>query len=288
MKKNYAALLLAVMLLLGGCAPDRWGGEAAQSAPVSLEEIPSYAGSPYVQINGNVPFFSQEEKERTDAFEIYSDLDALGRCGTAYANVCPALQPTEERGRIGQIRPSGWHTVKYNGYVEGNYLYNRCHLIAYQLTGENANEKNLITGTRYMNCDGQLPFEERVADHIEATGNHVLYRVTPLYEGEDLVASGVLMEAFSVEDHGALQFCVFCYNVQPGIVIDYATGDSRLADDGGADASQGYVLNLNTKKFHRPDCRSVAEIAQSNRLDRNCTREELLALGYEPCGNCRP
>ena len=191
---------------------------------------PEYDGSsPYAVINNNIPYFDDEILTNTEAFESYSDLDDLGRCGVAFANVCKELMPDEKRGEIGQIKPSGWHTVKYSGYVEGNYLYNRCHLIAYMLAGENANEKNLITGTRYMNVKGMLPFEESVDDYIgDNPQNHVLYRVTPVFTGDNLVADGVLMEAYSVEDSGeGVEFCVFCFNVQPGIIIDYATGDSK-------------------------------------------------------------
>lgn len=191
-------------------------------------EIPVYAGQPYTVIKDNVPDFTEEEKSCTDAFEYYGDLDTLGRCAVTFANVCPQTQPTEKRGTIGQVRPSGWHTVKYNDLIDGNYLYNRCHLIGYQLTGENANVSNLITGTRYLNVEGMLPFEDMVDDYVDKTGNHVLYRVTPIFKGDELVARGVRMEAWSVEDAGTgICFDVFCYNVQPGIVIDYATGDSQ-------------------------------------------------------------
>lgn len=191
-------------------------------------EIPVYAGQPYTVIKDNVPDFTEEEKSCTDAFEYYGDLDTLGRCTVTFANVCPQTQPTEKRGTIGQVRPSGWHTVKYNDLIDGNYLYNRCHLIGYQLTGENANVSNLITGTRYLNVEGMLPFEDMVDDYVDETGNHVLYRVTPIFKGDELVARGVRMEAWSVEDAGTgICFDVFCYNVQPGIVIDYATGDSQ-------------------------------------------------------------
>lgn len=191
-------------------------------------EIPVYAGQPYTVIKDNVPDFTEEEKSCTDAFEYYGDLDTLGRCTVTFANVCPQTQPTEKRGTIGQVRPSGWHTVKYNDLIDGNYLYNRCHLIGYQLTGENANVSNLITGTRYLNVEGMLPFEDMVDDYVDETGNHVLYRVTPIFKGNELVARGVRMEAWSVEDAGTgICFDAFCYNVQPGIVIDYATGDSQ-------------------------------------------------------------
>lgn len=190
------------------------------------DNLPSYSGEAYVYLNNNVPEFSEEEKT-LESFEKYSNLDILGRCGVAFANVSKDTMPTEERGSIGQVKPSGWHTIKYD-IVSGKYLYNRCHLIGYQLTGENANEKNLITCTRYMNATTMLDFESEVAAYIDETNNHVLYRVTPYFEGDNLVATGVQMEAYSVEDNGELQFNVFVYNVQPGIVIDYATGDSAL------------------------------------------------------------
>ncbi len=193
--------------------------------------IPAYSGQPYAVINNNVPYFDEEDKQ-TKYFESYSDLDSLGRCGVAYANVSRELMPTEERGEIGSIKPSGWHQAKYEGIVDSNppYLYNRCHLIAYCLTAENANEKNLITGTRYLNIKGMLPFEEQVARYLDTHDNHVLYRVTPIFEGNNLVASGVLIEAYSVEDEGVgICFCVYCYNVQPGVEIDYKTGESKVA-----------------------------------------------------------
>lgn len=189
------------------------------------EVIPEYSGNPYVELNGNVPYFTDEELSTT-AFELYSELDSLGRCGACYANICKEIMPTEERGSIGMVKPTGWHTVKYD-CITDRYLYNRCHLIGYQLAGENANEKNLITGTRYLNVDGMLPFENEVADYVDETDNHVLYRVTPVFSDDNLVASGVIVEAKSVEDKGAgVQFNVYCYNVQPGISIDYIDGQS--------------------------------------------------------------
>lgn len=189
------------------------------------ETIPEYSGNPYVELNGNVPYFTDEELSTT-AFELYSELDSLGRCGAGYANICKEIMPTEERGSIGMVKPTGWHTVKYD-CITDRYLYNRCHLIGYQLAGENANEKNLITGTRYLNVDGMLPFENEVADYVNDTDNHVLYRVTPVFSGDNLLASGVIIEAKSVEDNGAgVQFNVYCYNVQPGISIDYIEGQS--------------------------------------------------------------
>lgn len=199
-----------------------------QQIEISLEDIPEYSDEPYVVINGNEPNFSEDDFSTT-SFEKYSDLDELGRCQVAYANIGKDLMPTQERGSISEVKPSGWENKKYD-IVDGKYLYNRCHLIGFQLTGENANKKNLITGTRYLNVTGMLPFENQVADYVKETGNHVLYRVTPIFDGTNLVASGVLMEAESVEDKGEeICFCVYVYNVQPGIIIDYATGESKLA-----------------------------------------------------------
>ena len=189
-----------------------------------------YSGNPFVEVNGNVPYFGKEEYT-TESFEIYSELDSLGRCGVAYANIGKDLMPVEERGEIGMVKPAGWHTVKYPEVIEDVFLYNRCHLIGYQLSGENANVQNLITGTRYLNVEGMLPFENKVASYVRETGNHVLYRVTPIFEKDNLLAEGVLMEAYSVEDEGkGVAFCVFVYNVQPGIEIDYATGESKLCN----------------------------------------------------------
>lgn len=269
---------------------------------IDLSSIPAYSGRPYVEINGNEPMFSAEDKINTGAFEIYSNLDNLGRCGVAYANICKELMPTEKRGEIGQIRPSGWHTANYHELIDGNYLYNRCHLIGYQLAGENANEKNLITGTRYLNVEGMLPFENKVDDYVERTNNHVLYRVTPIFEGNNLVASGVLMEAYSVEDSGSgVKFCIYCYNVQPGIDINYANGESQVSASGDVasneaaagttnteNVSADYILNTNTRKFHRPDCSSVSKMKEKNKQAYSGNRQDLINQGYEPCGSCHP
>lgn len=200
----------------------------ALSAPIiNLSNIPPYSGNPYFVVNGNEPYFSDLELTVT-SFELYSELDSLGRCGVVYASIGTDIMPTEERDSIGSVKPTGWHTVKYDN-VDGKYLYNRCHLLGYQLTGENANVKNLITGTRYLNVDGMLPFENMIADYVVESENHVQYRVTPVFEGNNLVASGVLLEAKSVEDEGeSICFNVYCYNVQPDIIIDYATGDSNF------------------------------------------------------------
>ena len=308
-KKNLLWLLMAVSLMLCACGQveivigDGSGyGSSTQNGSqlsgagnhsqtsVSLDSIPEYSGDPYVVVNNNVPFFSKEDL-KAEVFESYGDLDSLGRCTVAYSMVGTETMPTEERGNIGQVKPTGWHAVKYDN-VDGKYLYNRCHLIGYQLTAENANVNNLITGTRYLNVQGMLPFENLTADYIKETGNHVLYRVTPVFEGDNLVASGVLMEGESVEDDGeAIQFCVYVYNVQPGIIIDYATGDSRLDDGTGGSfqsARKTYVLNTNSKTFHKPDCGSVGKIKDSNKQTFVGTREEAIKNGYSPCKSCNP
>lgn len=286
----------------------------------SLREIPAYSGTPYTEVNGNQPYFTEEELT-TQSFETYSELDSLGRCGMAYANVGQDLMPTEPRGEIGAVKPSGWHLVKYDN-VDGKYLYNRCHLIAYMLAAENANPQNLITGTRYLNVQGMLPFETKVCDYVKNTGNHVLYRVTPIFDGDNLLADGVLMEAYSVEDAGeGISFCVFAYNVQPGIGIDYATGDNWAESSGtyqstvasvaeetpvpqpetdtavqitpessAPQESQGitYVLNTNTKKFHYPTCSSVDDMKEKNKQIYTGSREEVINMGYVPCKRCNP
>lgn len=260
----------------------------ADSFPEKDIEVPEYSGSPYAVLNNNIPFFDKKDLP-AESFEYYSELDELGRCGIACANIGRDLMPTKEREGIGQVKPSGWHTVKYDN-VDGNYLYNRCHLIGYQLSGENANEKNLITGTRYMNADGMLPFENMVADYVRETGNHVLYRVKPVFEGKDLLACGVLMEGWSVEDRGdGICFNVFVYNVQPDIVIDYAGGDSYPAEKSASSAAPAdYILNLNTKKFHDPDCGSAEQTAEKNKQAYSGNREDVIAMGYAPCKECNP
>ena len=299
MRRCFACLLSGVLvlsLLLSGCELDLpQENQQASAVSVSLEEVPAYSGSPYVELDGNQPGFSLEERT-TDSFETYSTLDALGRCGPAYACIGQDLMPTEDRESISSVRPTGWMQAEYS-FVDGGSLYNRCHLIGFQLTGENANEENLITGTRYMNVEGMLPFENMVADYIKETGNHVLYRAAPIFEGENLVASGVVMEALSVEDEGeGVCFHVYVYNVQPGVEIDYATGESWETGDSASSALESqaeeqetdYVLNTSSKKFHRPDCPSVDSMSEKNRQEYHGTREELIAQGYEPCGSCNP
>lgn len=288
--------------------------EITTASSFSLSDVPAYSGKAYISVNGNVPYFTAAELTTT-SFETYSDLDTLGRCGVTYACIGQDLMPTKERGSIGMVKPTGWHTVRYDDLVDGKYLYNRCHLIGYQLTGENANTQNLITGTRYLNIEGMLPFENMVADYIQETDNHVLYRVTPIFEGNNLLANGVLMEGYSVEDKGAgVSYCVFAYNVQPGIEIDYATGESKLADGAqqeeqktatvtptpspepekqepvtGSEASLAdYILNTNTKKFHYPTCSSVNDMKEKNKQEFFGTRDEAISNGYSPCGRCKP
>lgn len=284
----------------------------SESEGKTLTSIPKYDGSYYVAINNNIPYFTESDLT-TSAYEKYSNLDRLGRCGVASACVGIEIMPTEERGSIGQVKPSGWQTVKYD-IVSGKYLYNRCHLIGYQLTGENANEANLITGTRSMNVDGMLLFENMVADYVKETGNHVLYRVNPIFEGNNLVASGVTMEGYSVEDDGdGICFNVYVFNAQPGIEIDYSNGNSWLsgenpssttqdAENSGIGVAQSnagitsnstattgtYVLNKNTKKFHKSTCSSVKSMKETNKQEYNGNRDDLISQGYAACKNCNP
>lgn len=282
-----------------------------QAQVVSLADIPAYSGNAYVEINGNTPYFTSSDYT-TISFESYSDLDSLGRCGVAVACIGTDIMPTEKRGAIGMVKPSGWHTVRYDDLISDKYLYNRCHLIAYELSGENANTKNLITGTRYMNIEGMLPFENKVHNYVESTSNHVMYRSTPIFEGDNLVANGVMLEGYSVEDSGTgINFNVYCYNVQPGIEIDYATGDSSAKDTSTNSASDSsdeepnaesivdsdnsqnnsggtYILNTNTKKFHYPSCSSVSSMSEKNKQEFSGNRDEVISMGYAPCKRCNP
>ena len=283
--------------------------EAAALLPsgirIDLSQIPPYGGEPNYELNRNIPFFTEEDFT-AESFETYGELDELGRCTYAFACVGTDLMPTEKRERISEIRPSGWQITKYDG-IDGNFLYNRCHLIAYGLTAENANERNLITGTRYMNTAGMNDLENETISYIRRTNNHVLYRVTPVFEGDNLVASGVIMEAQSVEKKN-FHFCVYAYNVQPGITIDYKTGESKGKPFTGTEIDHPtatpspkpdwdfvppaedvtYVLNTHSMKFHLPDCESVMEMNPKNREDFKGTREELIEKGYSPCGACKP
>lgn len=287
--------------------PSSVGGGAAK--PVDISSVPTYSGNAYVTINDNIPSFNSADLT-TKGYEKYSPLDNLNRCGVAIASCGKEIMPgaNEERGSISSINPSGWNQAKYSG-ISGGWLWNRCHLIGWQLSAENANRENLITGTRYMNINGMLPFENMVADYIKETGNHVAYRITPIYEGNNLVCSGVQMEAYSIEDNGdGIEFNVYCYNVQPGISINYADGSSSLQNSSSNTTNSSkpttsveenintnentgstkYVLNTNTKKFHYPSCGSAGRIAAKNYAESNESRDSLIARGYSPCGNCDP
>ncbi|WP_243111820.1 DNA/RNA non-specific endonuclease [Butyrivibrio sp. CB08] len=303
------ALCVSMSLFLFGCVQSH-----------AEDEIPAYSGNAFVELNKNVSEFKKDEIT-VSSFERYGELDKLGRCTTAVACIGRDLMPTEERQSIGDVRPTGWKQNKYPGLVDSDppYLYNRCHMIGFQLTGENANEKNLITGTRYMNVEGMLPYENMVAEYISSTGNHVMYRVTPIFTGKNLLCDGVKIEAYSVEDKGrGISFNVFCYNVQPGVEISYANGSNKLAPetsrevDGssfiitGGDSGNGsvrssagsevsdipaettYILNKNSKKFHYPDCESVSDMKEKNKVYSDKSRDEIIADGYKPCKRCNP
>lgn len=300
----------------------------------SMSSIPEYNGEAYVTVNNNVPYFTdsdlitstqvnQNGTRTVYSYQTYSDLDRLGRCGPAIACIGQDIMPTKKRGPIGMIKPSGWHTVKYAG-IDGNYLYNRCHLIGYQLTGMDSESadidelsKDLITGTRYLNIEGMLDFENKTAEYIKSTGNHALYRVTPVFEGNNLLASGVLMEAESVEDKGpGLKFCAYCFNVQPGVTINYEDGSSsgpeytgsssadhsrsswtkkeqqrtkeRVEAASSVDVSNAaYIGNANSMKFHKPNCSSIEKMSDANKVTFS-SREEAVKAGYKPCGICNP
>lgn len=339
----FLALLLTLTMTLTGCellddlpldpfAPDSGDGgteddskgnsggtedDGPHTTYANLASIPAYSGSAFVYLNNNVPTFTEDEI--TDlSYEYFSPLDDLKRCGYVEASVGVDLMPTEPRESISSVTPSGWKNKPYD-FVDGGYLYNRCHLLGFQLTGENANKQNLITGTRYMNVDGMLPFENMVADYVRETENHVMLRVTPIYLGDNLVAHGVQMEALSVEDGGAdICFNVYIYNVQPRITIDYATGENYQNDvtdyaetaidgdngsatlpppeeeapDEGGETVEGeekeYVLNTRSKKIHLPTCSSVDNIAEHNKSAVTATKESLLSDGYSTCGVCKP
>lgn len=335
MKKVVVIVILALAALAGWSIWDSlqdtpWQGSVQQGSAsggsfgsawqgLDLAEIPEYRGEPAVEVNGGEPQFSESEiadakaggaggsdDDGAGAFvQEFSRLDSKGRCGPAFACLDEEHMPEGERGSIGMIRPSGWQTVKYDFIDNGGYLYNRCHLIGWQLTGVNDDERNLITGTRYMNVEGMLPYEDEVAACLRSSGGHVLYRITPVFDGKELLARGVQMEALSLEDQGAsVRFNVFCYNVQPGVEIDYSDGKSRLAegavrslpeDGDGEEAAQSagseardYVLNTNTRRFHDPGCKSVSDMKDKNKEEFHGSREELIEQGYKPCGNCRP
>ena len=302
------SLLLALAPALSGCglADAVLGPELPQISGSALEaeEVPAYEGFATAEVDGGEPSFTQEEVGyalSNEGFESYSRLDSLGRCGAATACVGPETMPAagEERSSISEVRPSGWHSSRYD-FVDGESLYNRCHLVGWQLSAENANERNLVTGTRSMNAQGMLPYENEVAEYVDRTGNHVLYRATPIFSGDELVCRGVQMEALSLEDGGeGVSFNVFCYNVEPGVDIDYATGDNAEDPSGGVgdevrsadrgeEGARDYVLNTNTMRFHDPGCPSVTEGSRRNMREWRGSRDELVARGYEPCGRCDP
>lgn len=263
------------------------------SQTIRLEALPSFSGEPYVIVYDNQPEFSVNDIS-VCSFERYSELDILNRCGYAITCIGRDIMPTEERGSIGQIKPTGWQTIKYD-FIDGKYLYNRCHLIGYQLTGENANERNLITGTRFMNVEGMLPFENMVTDYVKETGNHVMYRVTPVFWENELVARGVQMEALSVEDDGyGICFNVYVYNNQPGVEIDYATGESVLST-GNINSSETskedesyYILNIKSMNFHHNSCEKGRDINAENIKYYDGDRDVLIKDGYSPAGCCNP
>lgn len=327
--RRFAALLatlaLACCLALGGCGTS---GDSTQQensasgtsiatatgdAAITVADIPEYSGTLTLEINNGVPGFTEDELQQS-AYLSFSDLDFEGRCGAAMGMLGTETVTDAERGDISKIHPSGWEQARYD-FIEGETLWTRSHLIAHQLSGENANERNLITGTRTFNAQGMLYYEDIVGDYIRDTGNHVLYRVTPIFAANDLVARGVQMEAMSVEDNGkSVQFNVFVYNVEPGVGIDYATGESwedssvveatvigantttsasgasalEQYSTGNDDEVQEYVLNTGGLKFHRPDCQAVYTMSERNKKEYTGTRADLIAQGYTPCGSCNP
>lgn len=294
--------------------------------PFDLNNVPEYSDTPFVEVNDNKPYFTKElikqaaNAASTDTFlfetdnEEYQPLDDLGRCQAATGLLSKDTMPPdgEEREGIGMIKPAGWHTIKYPDVISDLYLYNRCHLIGWQLGSENANEKNLTTGTRYLNTEGMLPFENKTADYIKSTGNHVLYRVTPVFVDDELICRGVLIEARSIEDTD-LEFCIYCYNVQPYIKINYLTGDSEQIDtptdnDSASVVNNGeelpkdnlsdemlkgesttkYILNTSSKKIHMPNCSAVDVMSEDNKEYTDKSIDELENEGYEPCKLCNP
>ena len=308
-----AAVTIAAATLCGcsvenaGQSESQTGGSAQASAgqtsnassdetdviPSDISAMPEFSGEPAADVGDGKPNFAADEAESEDGeigWEEYGELDNLGRCEAAEACLGPETMPPDgdERGSISNVKPTGWKQAYYDE-VDGNALWNRCHLIAWSLSDEDASERNLVTGTRWMNNEGMLPYEEQVARYIDRTGNHVLYRSTPVFEGSELVCRGVRLEAESVEDGGAgVSFDVFCFNVQPGIEIDYATGESHEERAVSESGEQAYVLNTSSMKFHYPDCPAVGDMKSRNKLEVEATRDELVERGYEPCGTCRP
>lgn len=291
MKKIIVILLSIIMVFACSCSMSEVSGNIDYGdSYIDLDTIPEYSGQKYVILNNNIPDFTESELDE-EAFEYYSELDKYGRCGVAYAMLGRELMPTKPRESISDIKPTGWKTAAYEDLITDVYLYNRSHLIAHSLAGENANPNNLITGTDYMNKQGMLPFEESVLEYIRETGNHVLYRVTPVFHGDELVARGVQMEAFSVEDLGEeICFNVYIYNVQPGVEIDYETGenwrDASYYEDEGSMGT--YILNTSSKKFHLDGCDGAYNMNSRNKKIFEGSRDILISQGYEPCGSCRP
>ena len=296
--KIILCMILCVCMIFGGCEISvNLNGDSSKTGTAvsnanggyTVDNIPDFVDEAFVEINNNVPYFTESDYT-TKSFEHYGELDSLGRCTIAYACVAKDTMPTDKRGSISNVKPSGWQTVKYDN-VDGKYLYNRCHLIGWQLTAENANKSNLITGTRYLNIEGMLPFENMVADYVKETNNHVLYRVTPIFDEDNLVARGVEMEGYSVEDNGAgINFNIYAYNNQPGIEIDYATGESWLSGTVKESSKElvTYILNTNNNKFHLESCSVAKTISDKNKEVFKGTREEVIEKGYEPCGKCKP
>ncbi|MBQ9016232.1 MAG: DNA/RNA non-specific endonuclease [Firmicutes bacterium] len=289
MRKHLSLLLIIGMTfcLFAACGMSQEEASIPQSQPAIAEDdftIPKYDGEPSVAVNGNNPVFDDELKTET-SFETYGELDKRGRCTAAMANLSVDTQPSaaEERGDISSVHPSGWRSGQG---------WERCHLIGWQLSAENDNNRNLVTGTHYMNVDGMLPYENEVAWYIEDTGNHVLYEVEPVFKGKNMICAGVHMQAESVEDNGkGVSFNVFCFNVSPGCEINYKTGEVTVTDEAVASANafeRAYVINRNSMKFHYPSCDSVAKMSEHNKETVTASRQELIKQGYEPCGNCEP
>ena len=309
LRKYYAILLSLILILsLTGCDgssildnsntttnTNNYNNQYTESTPKQFDfsQIPEYSGSAIYVVNNNVPFFTKDEMT-TESYESYSELDSLGRCGVAIACLSKDTMPAEgeTRGEIGNVKPAGWHTIKYPDLISDLYLYNRCHLIGWQLGAENDNVKNLTTGTRYLNVEGMLPYENLVDNYIEATNNHVMYRITPIFIGNELVCRGILMEAKSVEDNSCI-FCIYCYNVQPGINIDYATGESNPINNTNVDITDtelenDYILNTSSMKIHRPDCVYAVSISEKNRYTYIGVMKDLIDQGYSVCKTCNP
>lgn len=299
MKRNLKLWIIACLLSIvcagcSGLSSRNLLSDSGIHSNITLDNVPEYTGEAAIEINKNVPYFTEEDFDLEEEI-VLSSLDVLGRCGVVKMCVSPDTMPKdgEKRGEIGMVKPAGWHTVKYD-CIEDMYLYNRCHLLGWQLSGLNKEERNLITGTRYLNVQGMLPYENKIANYVEDTGNEVLYRVTPIYKGQEKIARGVLMEAQSLEDD-SLVFCVYAYNVQPGVWIDYATGESKEQEQSEPEhdkeddfAEEKYILNTNTKKYHKTTCSAVEDMSEKNKEECVETEKELAEQGYSPCKLCCP